>query len=176
MNNVQKFMMLLGKFYQKSGQTYDLIDEEIYLGGIEPIGIDRALDALMMIARMKGLSKIPSVGDILEAAGIKEPSAVDDAHQILGRIFEAASKFGGYQAERAANYIGELGWVAVQRFGGWDAFCMIEEDDFGTARAQLRDIIKSVNAYDSVGRLQESSSDVKKALEMATQGILVIGK
>lgn len=175
MTNAQKFYALLQKFYQKSNQSFDELDHEIYIGGIAPIGVDRALDALMTIARSKGLSRIPSVGDILEAAGIRSPDPEDEANAIMGRIIKAVRDLGGYRPEEAQAFIGEIGWEAVRRtFGSWDQICMIEESDMGIIRAQLRDMVKAVQSMASVGRLDERTAlpkYVDDVLKIALTGI-----
>ncbi len=69
------------------------------------------------------------------------------AQEIASRIIEAVPKFGyvksGYQP--AKEHIGNIGWVVVKRFGGWQPLC----EDLGskipvtTFLAQAREIIKS---------------------------------
>lgn len=153
MNNGEKLLALLSKFYQKSGSNFDALDEEIYFGGIESIGVDKAFEALMKIARTKGLNKIPSVGDILEAAGVCEPDADDEANMVAGKIIQCISAVGGYNAERARARMGDLCWAVVERFGGWESLCMLEEENMGMVRAQLRDLAYSVKSFASIGGL-----------------------
>lgn len=74
-------------------------------------------------------------------------SKESQAQEIASRIIESVPKFGytktGYHL--AKDYIGSIGWVVVQRFGGWQPLC----EDLGskiqitTFLAQAREIIKS---------------------------------
>jgi len=41
----------------------------------------------------------------------------------VGRLFDAVNKFGYPDPQGARAYVGELGWSAVQRFGGWRYIC-----------------------------------------------------
>jgi len=171
MNTQQKFAALLLKFYQASNKNFDEFDAEIYFGGVEDVGFDKALEALMQIARSKGFHKIPTVAEIREGAGVIEPEKRDESDAMAGRIIESISRFGGYQAVKAKEFLGDLAWTAIERVGGWNALCLTELDQLPTLRAQLRGMCQSVRAMDSVGRLHEplpglNSSNIEQVNKM----------
>ena len=74
-------------------------------------------------------------------------SKESQASEITSRIIESITKFGytssGYH--KAKEHIGNIGWIVVQRFGGWQPLC----EDLGlkipltTFQAQAREIIKA---------------------------------
>jgi len=63
-----------------------------------------------------------------------------EAQVAVGRIFEAIRTFGYMQAAKAREFVGDLGWSAVQAYGGWENLCCSQDlGSYGTVRAQLRD-------------------------------------
>jgi hypothetical protein len=74
-----------------------------------------------------------------------------DAIDAANRIGEAIVKF-GYNNELAAkDFIGELGWLIVQRQGGWEAICQnTMAHQMPTLKAQWRELGKSL--YDRAKR------------------------
>lgn len=75
--------------------------------------------------------------------------AIDAASRVVG----AVSKFGWAQGRSAREYIGELGWLAVERCGGWSYVC---ENlglglSVGTFQAQVRDACEAILARGEVG-------------------------
>lgn len=69
------------------------------------------------------------------------------------RVIEAVSKFGYTHPEAAKEFIGDLGWQAVKRFGGWQYIC----ENLGvtlqqlTFQAQVRDICISTEKASVLG-------------------------
>jgi len=64
--------------------------------------------------------------------------------QIAGRILAAITQIGPYQAQRARESIGEIGWQVVQMEGGWMQLCEIQTDDIPIRKAQWRQLAKSL--------------------------------
>lgn len=75
------------------------------------------------------------------------PEISDDSLAIdsASRVIEAVSKIGWNNSQQAKEYIGDLGWSAVQAFGGWEFICLNLGVDIqlSTFNAQIRDIAKS---------------------------------
>lgn len=67
----------------------------------------------------------------------------DEAIDAVNRIMSAISSCGYNNPDRAKEKVGELGWAAVQRFGGWSQLCqsVTSYDIEPTIRAQLRELI-----------------------------------
>lgn len=84
-----------------------------------------------------------------------EPELDSDTRGKLAaaRVIEAVSKFGYTNPTEAKQYIGELGWNAVSRFGGWTYVC----ENLGvtiqitTFQAQARDLCVSADKSFSAG-------------------------
>jgi hypothetical protein len=83
------------------------------------------------------------------------PRISDDAlaKEAAARVIQAISKFGWPNPTEAKEFIGELGWRGVTRFGGWSSVCenvgtTISPDTF---YAQLRDLCKSTQELTMVG-------------------------
>lgn len=99
-----------------------------------------------------GRKMIPSPADVFAAVS---PSASTDvlANEAASRIIESVSKFGWNNIDAAREYIGGIGWAAVERFGGWVFLC----ENLGVSTpisvfyAQARDIAKSQIELAKVG-------------------------
>jgi hypothetical protein len=82
------------------------------------------------------------------------PSAQGEAVEVMNRIWEAIGKFGWPNPDGAKEFIGELGWTVVQRYGGWAALCNeANSSEAGIMKAQLRESVKSVSERSKAGVL-----------------------
>lgn len=153
MGTSEKIIKLLRRFHEKNNQPFDQIDSDVYFYGLINADPEDVLRGLMEIVKSEGFSKIPTVKQILEASGIKHVSDRDEAEEICGQIIFSISKFGSYQAVKAKEYLGEVAWMVVVRYGGWESLCSskLEEKDF--MRSSLRSICQSVRALQAAGRL-----------------------
>lgn len=81
------------------------------------------------------------------------------AQEIAGRITESISRFGYVGGVKAREYIGEIGWSVVQRFGGWAEVCRDHGVSIqpGQFFAQTRDMIKAKIEIDKAGKTNDSS-------------------
>jgi len=120
----------------------------------------------------KTADRFPSLSQIIK---IIDPIAdeKDQANELAGEIIDCISRLGSYNADEVKKKVGDIGWFAIERFGGWSQLCQINYDQMGTARAQLRDICKmaiKLNKKDP-GQLQltyterRSSSKLKKLIQ-----------
>lgn len=76
---------------------------------------------------------------------------IDDARLASSRVIQAVSKYGSWNPYDAEQFVGDLGWNAVKRFGGWQYVCenLGVSLDVTTFQAQLRDIcLSNVKAFD----------------------------
>lgn len=76
-----------------------------------------------------------------------EPQAADEdtqARELTARIIQAVDKFGYTWPKEARNFIGEIGWSAVQVYGGWENFCEGLGTRFSSdaCSAQIRELLK----------------------------------
>lgn len=64
----------------------------------------------------------PTIADIM---GFVNPVLDDETLGVeaASRVVHAVSKYGHNNGHLAQEYIGELGWMAVERYGGWNYIC-----------------------------------------------------
>ena len=97
------------------------------------------------------------------------PPIDDDSKAVeaASRTVAAVSKFGWNKPKEAREYIGELGWVAVQRFGGWMYICENLGVDISitTFQAQIRDLSKAILKLDKAGSFDQPINMIGNAKE-----------
>ncbi len=116
-----------------------------YDNAIKPIGYEKAHKALLILmGEIKGW-QMPTVKQITDKMEMKTPS-LETANSIVGLIFEAVPKFGYMRSTEAKEYIGPIGTVVVQQFGGWSELCceLGVTLDKSSTRAQMRDLALSL--------------------------------
>ena len=127
---------------------------EMYEFSLEKYGWDKVcvvLDDFFLSARPY---KFPVIADFVDKLSppIKEKS---EAMDIALRVKSAISKFGASNAEKAQNYIGEVGWYCVERWGGWKEICEnLHVDQEHLFVAQFRDLAISIIEKSKQGRLE----------------------
>jgi hypothetical protein len=82
-----------------------------------------------------------------------EATNEDLAKEAAARVIQAVTRFGWPNPDEARNFIGTLGWRAVERFGGWSTICQslgvtVSPDTF---YAQIRDLCRSTRELSDVG-------------------------
>lgn len=103
------------------------------------------------------------------------------AREAAARIPEAIRRFGWNQPDESRQFIGELGWRVVERFGGWIYICEnlgVELNPL-TFQAQTRDLARAQLEYSAAGRLderpallQEPAANVAKLVDLTTNRLL----
>lgn len=124
-----------------------------YTTALEPIGFPALCAALDRIAMERNdRDPFPSIKTIRDL--VAPPVNTDhDAIEAANRIVQAIADFGYYQAEGAKRFIGELGWLVVQREGGWETLCeSLTTDQIPTRKAQWRELAKAL-----IGRAQRGT-------------------
>lgn len=102
---------------------------------------DKVLHAIDLYSRDPKNNMQPTVGKIRAIVNPEVDERVQ-ATEAAARVVGAVSKFGWAQGSAARTYIGELGWSAVERSGGWGYICqnLGVTLQVGTFQAQVRDI------------------------------------
>jgi len=76
------------------------------------------------------------------------PEQSDDqlAVDVASRVFQAVSDIGYSNQTAARAFIGDLGWLAVNKYGGWIYICenLGKEIQITSFQAQIREISKSI--------------------------------
>lgn len=159
--------------------TYDLDEYEakLYVQQLESIGWDKAVGALERIYMgLKGGARalMPSINDVLQAAGQATPA--DDtlvATDIATRIVSSVARFTSAKPDRAREHIGEVGWaVMVQYFGSWRAFCdVLTYDNQTTMIAQLRETARAMIEKQRRGIPIDAAPQLTATTRSTTQAI-----
>lgn len=159
MNQAQreaKIMQAVGAVAAATGKEVDEFGMSIYvedLGRFEGEEFARILTRLRQAFRERTL---PSVKE-LEDAALQRASGKNDVDEAVARICTAIRTCGTPNMSRAMEFIGELGWSIVQRYGGWAAVCAVEsEKDLAVMRAQMKQTGESVRERASLGVLNEA--------------------
>lgn len=107
-----------------------------YLSDYTPREIGQALKEVVLTC-----DRWPTINQLRK---ILEPEL--DANQVAidlaGTIISCISRFGAPWGEDAKKAIGEIGWEAVESYGGWRELCKISNDETRIANAQLRELCK----------------------------------
>jgi hypothetical protein len=124
-------------------ELYDRTLESDYVGAC------RAIDQI--IVTRKATERFPSVADIKLVMN-PQVDPKHEANEAAGRIVQAVNKFGHPSGADAKDFIGELGWLVVQRHGGWSSLClMLNADNITFFKAQFRDMALSLSARAAAG-------------------------
>jgi hypothetical protein len=119
------------------------------------------------------------IGLILKYSGLI-PDDDKEAREASARIIEATTKIGWPDSKRAKEYIGELGWEAVKRRGGWESICNeITAENQSIIIGQLREDCKTMIYRGRQGRLQiaptipqtDGLNDGSEQVRKLTEGI-----
>lgn len=113
-----------------------LIGYTNFLTAYTPDEITQALREIVLTCDR--FPTIKQIRSILEPELDSNQMAID----IAGTIISCISRFGIPWGEDAKKAIGEIGWQAVESYGGWTELCKISNDEVGIANAQLRELCK----------------------------------
>lgn len=88
----------------------------------------------------------PSVSEFRSFAKPKEATSQENAVEVADRIAGAISAHGYTNPQIARQAIGELGWLLVERLGGWREVChsIQSYDQLATFKAQWRNSLISM--------------------------------
>lgn len=153
----QEFFTRLTALAKVSGAnlTPDIV--ELYDQGLKHLGYSKVSKAIIhVMLNRRANDRMPSIRDLRELVQ-PEVSPEQDAVEAVARIGEAMTKFGWANPKDARKFIGELGWVIVEREGGWESICeKTTLDKLPTLRAQWREMAKAVTARAKAGKLNEA--------------------
>lgn len=156
---------------------------QIYCDILLPYGpgsVDAAVSSLIRDPRVRAF---PLPAQILERIGGTTLDPDLEAVEASNRILQAIEKYGWARPIEAKMFIGSLGWLVVEREGGWEKVCentMV--DNMPQFKAQWRELAKALQARaragvvergpelprpgeaESKSRLQQLASSVGKKL------------
>lgn len=170
-----RFLELLGGLAEMVATAYpnfrlSKIMIQLYENALAQHGYDRLCAALeQIVLSRKSRDPFPSVAEV---AAVINPQ-LDPAHEAIeaaNRVWAAVGKFGYTNPQGAEEYIGQLGWKVVERYGGWGAVCQESNySDAGVIKAQMRETAKAI-----YGRHKAGVGDTKPALPGPNTGFTQI--
>jgi len=151
MNLIAKMLIDMAKFYSYELEQRQL---EMYVEVLEQFPQDMVLNSGRDYVKDLKNSRFPIPPHTIIKNHLPQQASNEDlAKEAAARTLNAVSKFGWSNQGEAKAYIGELGWRAVSRFGGWMYICQnlgvtISPDTF---YAQLRDLCRATLSLSSAG-------------------------
>lgn len=168
MSSVKEVIALTFAYYHP-GQILDSAVLEMYAGDLADIPPAAVMMAYQQYRRSPKNNRFPLPAIIREIVYPQDYiSHEDQAAEVAARIVGAIPNYGWCNGRAAEEYIGPVGWAAVQRQGGWSYLCenMGTKINPSTFQAQIRKQLESnfkygINAIEaSVGaRLTGSPSE-----------------
>jgi hypothetical protein len=134
--DVVKALMAMAVIYDKqlTEAAADMLVQD--LSEHDPFTILRALK----LCRLE-LNRFPTTAEILKR--LNPSSEISQVQEIIGTIFKAINWYGYPNPEGARSMIGNVGWKAVEFFGGWQSLCDSPGDDLSILRGQLRKAVEA---------------------------------
>lgn len=141
-----------------------------YYQALQHLDPEKVYTALKQYGRTTKQKSLPTPAHIEELINPKV-NQESEARDAASRIVYAISKFGYTNSNDAKNYIGELGWLVVERFGGWGYLCekLGAELQLTTMFAQMRDVAMAL--YD---RSSKGTAHTGPALPKASEKVVSI--
>lgn len=186
LNRVAQAFALVASYYQRR------VDDPVlrmYAEDVADLSIDDVLRALNAYRKNPKNRTMPLPANIREIINPVETSD-GQAREIAARIEGAIVKFGWSNSDLAREFIGDVGWEVVQRYGGWSHVCQSHGVTIqpATFHAQVRDqlaflLVKKKHessslqiAYpDRVSRMEGSTGErlavARTVLELATRNM-----
>jgi hypothetical protein len=167
------FHHLLNVFAHNSKTPLSQMLIAIYDKAMEPYGYERAVAAMNILIMECRSWQMPTPHQIVEKINNK-PSRISEANEVAGRIMQAISDYGYTRGSEAHDFIGDLGWQVVRRFGGWTSLCcdMGLTLDPSSSRAQMRDIalaLMDINDHRSIEEAPKLTHSGDKKLDTAVK-------
>ena len=143
-NEIGQVIGVMAVYYGRNDLTVPVIS--MYIDDFEGAGLtmSEAIQGYKLYRQNPKNVFFPIPAKIIE---LMRPVVSDEtlAREAAARIQEAIVRCGYTNPEAAKNYIGEVGWNVVRRFGGWRYLCENHGLSINplTFQAQARDLAKS---------------------------------
>lgn len=139
MKQLKKLLIGLAGYY-----NHPLTEETLtmYLEDLADLSVEKIFLSVQEIRKDPKVTRFPLPAHIRERimpADNPEGLAIEAAN----RIVEAISKFGYWREAEAKEFVGSLGWLVVERQGGWQTICENTlAENITSHRAQWRELAK----------------------------------
>lgn len=141
---------------QMYGKDIPQMSLRIMLDAVDDIPANEILISLEEWSKNSKQNRHPLPGELRQL--LKKELSVDaKANESANKIRQSITKFGWSQPKQAREYMGELAWAVVERFGGWLYICENHGLELNplTFHAQARDSAKSVLEQGSLGVINQ---------------------
>lgn len=152
---VQRHLLVLSELYGRQLSTGAII---LMSDALHDLDCQKVIAALTRYAADPTSRSFPLPGQIRHLVA-PNPSDTENALEAVNRIIEGMAKYGWTQPDRAKQFIGDLGWLVVQREGGWQRVCETSNNDnLPTLKAQWRELAKALTVRSKAGVLSDGPS------------------
>lgn len=175
MNPIAKMLLDMARFYAHDLDNRTL---DLYVDVLSQWPAEEVLAAGKAYVRNPKNTRfpIPPHTMIAETHAVAA-DAKDLARDTAMKVQHAVSKFGWNNPRGAREYIGDAGWVTVERFGGWEYVCanLGVELQVTTFIAQCRDSIESQVNLERMGFNPALPAIEQSRESKRGQGLVAIG-
>jgi hypothetical protein len=148
--NLKKHLALLGAYFQQQLPDPVIVMYAEDLADLPYPDVRRAMEECRREPKRRTMPMPADIRDRLTPAVTDGALALEAA----ARIVAAISKFGYYNARDSQAYIGEIGWLVVEKMGGWESICTsLTNKQMGTFHAQCRELAKAQIELSRAGKL-----------------------
>jgi hypothetical protein len=166
----QLIWLALGEYYQVPLTENQLL---MYTQDVEKLSSDDLARAAQSWRNNPENTRCPRPAQLIDLLN-PTVSEQGEAVEVANRIWEAIGKFGWPNPVKAKEFIGELGWIVVERYGGWKSICLESNDaEPGIMKAQMRETAKSVAERARAGVLHTPPALPKPDQEIKSIGEIV---
>lgn len=166
-NELQQIAKLLSARAELSGRKLSADAILTLASDVSDLPFAEVAGVLQKWGRLWG-AQFPDAAKIRQSI---ESVAEKDPNEIAGAIIGCVRRFGWTNPERAREAMGPEGWLAVEKFGGWQMLCeSLNDDNLGQTRAQLRDMAGAVNrstARQEIAKGLPQNADVLRIVNSA---------
>lgn len=153
--HVSKLLVQMAEYY---GRTLTPNQTNMYAEDLMRLSIQQISEALKAYREDPKNRTFPLPAQLIQIVDPQSQLTAEDyAKDAASRIVAAVSEIGPYNSAAAQTYIGELGWLVVEREGGWANICReLSYENMGTLKAQWRELAISLYRRASAGEINQA--------------------
>lgn len=151
LRNLKAMLITMSAYYQHRLDDTVVI---MYADDLKDLEFSDVVQALARYRKDPRHRKMPLPAEVRGL--IETPlSDEDQAREAAARIVQAMSKYGYTNPDRAREFIGSVGWLIVEREGGWTSLCQRTTDDqLPVLKAQWRELARGLITRARLGQLE----------------------
>lgn len=163
--------VLFAKNYTVTAKMYDKsLDFDVCqftIDDLQDLDFQKCLESLVIYRKNSKNKTWPKASDIRAIVDVYSDTS-SSGKLIAASILEAVSLYGYSNSNKAKSHIGDLGWKAVSKFGGWEYLCnnLGVNINVGTFNAQIREICIALTSTS----LSDSALLIKVGLDIKQIG------